>query len=111
MYPNKIVLKPITVKTKWASQKTLYALLQDLSFDEICKFHVRMNFALTFPVRETSAMIHSVRITVSHFQTHAFENLAIPYLHVRPSVLFKQSTKSKESKGERESERERGREA
>lgn len=66
-----------------------------------------MNFALTFPIQKTSAMIHSVRITVSHFQTHAFENLANPYLHVCPSVLLKQSIKSKKSKREREREAEK----
>lgn len=67
-------------------------------------FYVRMDLALTFPIRKTSAMIHSVRITVSHLQAHAFENLAVPYLHVCPSVLLEESIKSKnlERRGERE---------
>ena len=68
-------------------------------------------YAPTFPIRKTSAMIHSMRITVSHFQTHAFENLAVPYLHIRPSVLLKESVKSKESRGERETEKKRERES
>lgn len=56
-------------------------------------------------MRKTLAMIHSLRITASPFQTHAFANL--PYLHVCPSVLLKQGIKSKESKKERKREGEK----
>lgn len=57
------------------------------AFDEICKFHIRMNSDSPFQVGETSGVIHWARITV---QTHTLTNLTIPHLHVRPSVLFEQ---------------------
>lgn len=63
-------------------QKTGQLRRCDGAFDEICKFHIRMNS--DSPFQETAGVIHGAQIT------HTLAKLASPHLHVRPSVLLQQ---------------------